>query len=105
MKLKDEELWKTGRANNSAGYGKAIYDYAEAWANLIEAELINGATLAEVAETTSRVADTDGITGFMYGAAVHTLAHVWEHGDELRKWHNEKYGAPNTKGTVVINIG
>lgn len=35
-------------------------------------------------------ADTDGVTGFMYGAAVSILARVWVHGDLLRRWHNLK---------------
>ncbi len=47
-----------------------------------------GRKLEDVAEATSREADTNGITGFMYGAAVSTLAQVWEHGEQLRRWHN-----------------
>ena len=50
--------------------------------------MTNGAKLKDIAEESNREADTERITGFMYGAAVSTLAGVWEHGEELRRWHN-----------------
>jgi len=50
--------------------------------------MAKGKKLEEIAHSTSHKADTDGITGFMYGAAVETLANVWEHGEALRQWHN-----------------
>lgn len=90
MKLKDEAGWNEGRAHNQDGYGKAIFDYAEAWADLMEARLADGAKLEQIAEQTSHEADAEGITGFMHGAAVTVLAHCWEHGEELRRWHNLK---------------
>ena len=54
----------------------------------MEARLAEGATIADISHETSRTADTEGITGFMYGAAVDLLARHWEHGEELRLWHN-----------------
>jgi hypothetical protein len=91
MKLKNAEDWNKAIGANppSEPYGHRVITYAEDWANFMERDMANGATLAECAERTSREADTDGITGFMYGAAVSTLAHVWEHGEELRRWHNK----------------
>jgi len=47
-----------------------------------------GETIKQCAKETSHEADTDGITGFMYGVAVSALSHCWEYGDELRRWHN-----------------
>jgi len=88
MKIRDAEAWKLGLANNQDPYGAAVYQYAETWANLMEARMAEGATLADIAQSTSHEADTGGITGFMYGCAVATLAHCWEHGEELRRWHN-----------------
>ena len=35
-------------------------------------------------------ADTDGITGFMYGMATSILARSRVHGEALRRWHNLK---------------
>ena len=54
----------------------------------MEAQLAAGKTLAECAKKTSHSADTEGITGFMYGVAVSVLAACWTHGEELRRWHN-----------------
>lgn len=56
----------------------------------MEARMVNGEKIADMADTTSHEADTDGITGFMYGCAVKALAYFWEHGEELRIWHNLK---------------
>ena len=90
MKYKDaeaEELWETGLSNNDDPYGAEIYRYARAWAEQMEAEMgdvFDGA----IAKSAARSADTEGITGFMYGAAVSTLSHTWVMGEELRQWHN-----------------
>ena len=88
MKTRDTELWITWLVNNQDGYGKGIMDFAERWANLMEDKMNAGEHLEDIAKSTSFEADTEGITGFMYGAAVSTLASVWEHGEELRRWHN-----------------
>jgi hypothetical protein len=100
MKLCEASRWDEYVANNTDGYGKGIIDYAEAWANLMERRMALGATLEDCAKQASHDADTDGITGFMYGAAVQTLATSWEHGEALRRWHNADYGQPNAKGTL-----
>ena len=90
MKLRDADGWKKANDANppSEPYGHRVITYAEDWANAMECEMALGRRLEDVAKATSREADTDGITGFMYGAAVSTLAEVWEHGDALRRWHN-----------------
>ena len=74
-----------------------------------------GDELEDIAEETSHSADTDGITGFMYGAAVSTLASSWKHGERLRCWHNldtqlgnEGKRANESGGTLnpaILNIG
>ncbi len=111
MKIKQGEQanWdKCVEVNSKDPYSARCVSYAKDWAELMEAEIAKGKTVAEVAAATSRVADTDGITGFMYGAAASTLSHVWEHGEELRRWHNkdvagEEQGekANATPGAVV----
>lgn len=55
----------------------------------------------EVAERTSREADIDGLTGFMYSAAVSVLSSTWVHGEMLRKWHNKSYGVAESEEGVV----
>lgn len=90
MKLKDETGWKETVDNNQDPYGKGVVTYAERWADMMEQEMAAGKPLAEIAQKTSDRADTEGITGFMYGCAVSTLSQVWEHGEELRRWHNLK---------------
>ena len=74
MKIKHEIKWKSYVEKNTDPYGKACVDYALAWANLMEARMADGAEIAAIAKETSHEADTDGITGFMYGAAVSMLS-------------------------------
>lgn len=89
MQLKDAALWQRCLDNNQDFYGAGINAFANRWALLMEAEIEKGATVADCAEEMNRQADTEGITGFMYGAAVSTLAAVWIHGEDLRRWHNK----------------
>ena len=88
MKLKDETGWNKAVAANNDPYGSCCIRYCEAWANLMEAYMADGATLEDIAKKASYEADHEGITGFMYGCAVGLLSHVWEHGEALRRWHN-----------------
>jgi len=90
MQLKDAVGWEKAKAANTDAYGGRVISYAEDWANFMEREMAAGQTLEACAKATSREADTDGITGFMYGAAVSILAAVWQHGEALRRWHNLK---------------
>jgi hypothetical protein len=73
---------------NTDGYGSAVIRFAERWASLMEDELAKGFKLADFARQISHIADTEGISGFMYGAAVSFLSQTWEHGEDLRRWHN-----------------
>ena len=89
MQLKNATLWQQCLDNNQECYGSAINVFANRWALLMEAKIREGVTVAECADAMSRQADTQGITGFMYGAAVAALAAVWVHGEDLRRWHNK----------------
>ena len=94
MKFTDgKALWEKWLENNQDEYGAAIYAYAKSWAELMEKEMPEDCSdvdkfLRENASTLSHKADVEGITGFMYGAAVSILASTWIHGEALRRWHN-----------------
>jgi hypothetical protein len=102
-------------------YGNAIHRYASEWATRMEDEykVVHGGVpikfavdmrelnpnleewLKEHAERLSQAADDEGITGFMYGSAVHLLKRCWVAGDALNDWHNAKYEKPKgASGTV-----
>lgn len=91
MILRDAEGWQQANLANpsSEPYGHRVMTYAEDWANAMEREMVKGRSIAESAKETSHEADTDGITGFMYGCAISILSRVWEHGEALRRWHNK----------------
>jgi hypothetical protein len=115
MLIADEKIWNEWIENNKDSYGSAVIRYAKAWAELMEERINSGEKLEDIAEETSQIADTEGITGFMYGAAVSTLAGSWKYGEQLRRWHNldtqiaDEGEKANEKGTVlnpaVLNIG
>jgi len=93
MKLKtgmEGEYVSWVKQNSKDPYSKAVVDYTERWALLMEAAVSGGAKLEDIADPTSSTADTEGITGFMYGCAVGALASFWEFGEQLRRWHNIK---------------
>jgi hypothetical protein len=90
MTLADAEGWGKAKAANSDPYGGAVMTYADRWARMMEARMAKGERIADIADECSHLADEEGITGFMYGAAVSTLARVWKHGEALRMWHNLK---------------
>lgn len=81
-------------------YGNIVIVAAERWAEAMEEALAGNAdldfpsvvTVGDIADSAFRSVDQDlgslGLTGFQYGAAVSILAKVWEHGEELRRWHN-----------------
>ena|SRR5271157_5388234 len=121
-----EQEYADWKAKNTDPYSARIFTYAEDWANFMEQAIIEDKTnVAEVgavakfitdnAERFSRIADTDGITGFMYGAAVAVLAKCWIYGEQLRLWHNivtqigdEGLKANRTGGVLnpaILNIG
>lgn len=88
--LSDAEGWQKSKDANRDGYGGGVLTFAEQWARLMQLELANGAKLEDIAHATSSEADTESITGFMYGCAVSILSKCWAHGEALRRWHNLK---------------
>ena len=107
MKLKNEQEYLDWKAKNNDSYGRAIFGYAEAWADLMEQEIKQGKEVKDIAEAASDEADICGITGFMHGMAVSILSQCWIYGEELRKWHNGEYNCTG-EGTVnpaIMTIG
>lgn len=95
-----EEKYVNCKSNQSDGYEKDCFIYAENWAALMQIELVNGKKLTDIYKITSFEADTEGITGYMYDMAVNILSQFWKHGEELRKLHNKEYGK---EGDGVVN--
>jgi hypothetical protein len=115
LDLADPDGWAKFVAANDDGYGSGVVRYAEAWARLMQARMARGAELEAVASEASHDADTEGITGFMYGCAVGMLARCWRHGERLRRWHNldTQIGAEGEKANesggvlnpALLNVG
>ena len=106
------DKWST---NNHDPYGARIVSYAVEWGRLMQVRMSEGETLVECADAASKDCDYDGITGFMYGAAVQVLSGCWKHGEALRRWHNgetqigDEGDKANTEGGVlnpaIMSIG
>lgn len=88
MQTADQARWDNFVAINDDPYGSGVVRFAERWAEAMEAAMATGESLEDCAKRTSHEADTEGITGFMYGCAVAELSMSWVHGDQLRRWHN-----------------
>lgn len=100
MKVKDIKVYEDWKANNTDFYGRGIFKYAEKWADLMEEQIEKGKFVRDIAKDLSNKADTDGITGYMYGASVSILSQCWIYGEELRNWHNKEY---DYKGEGTVN--
>jgi hypothetical protein len=143
MKLKEPEAWEEQRRMNppptgydydprgwpehfedeerGTAYGACVIFAAETWADEMERVMAQreGTTVADVAQVCfsymNEIMDRWGLTGFQYGAVVAILSHVWEHGEELRVWHNldtqlgDEGEKANEEGGVlnpaIINVG
>ncbi len=101
LDLSDIEGWKKSREANSDGYGGAAMDYAEGWGKLMQIEVSKGKTIEWCYGYTQDGLGFLGISGFQFGCAVGILSQTWKHGEELRKYHNKKYGVPEDKEGVV----
>lgn len=99
-----EQRYKDWYNKQSNSYGRACFTYAERWAEMIEVMIKEPGDAMNIISTNanrlSHDADVEGITGFMYGCAVSILTQFWVYGEELRKWHNERY---NYDGDGVVN--
>lgn len=92
MKIKEcekENYKKYVELNSQDPYSKATVEYAECWANLMEEKINSGSKVIDIAKITSDEADTEGITGFMFGCAARALLSFWEYGDELKEWYDK----------------
>lgn len=89
MKVQNKKGYDEWRELNTKDfYSGGVVAYLERWADLMEEGIAAGKKLEDIAKATSHEADTDGITGFMYGCAVSILAEYWFYGEALRRWHN-----------------
>lgn len=88
MKVKDQQAYDDYVNNNTDPYGSGVVRFERRWADLMEHCIEDGESVEQCAKATATEADTEGITGFMYGCAVDSLAHHWVYGEELRRWHN-----------------
>lgn len=87
MSLRDEAGWKRFvEVYSTDVYNAYILRYAERWACLMEDRLTKGDTIEQCAKETSALADTEGISGYIYGVAVAALTQVWVHGEQFRHW-------------------
>ncbi len=88
MKIKEgkEDVFENWRKNNQDPYGVEVFEYAERWATLMEKARDNRGvvfSMAEVADETSKKADTTGISEPQHNWAKSLLRVCWEHGSEL----------------------
>lgn len=100
LEFKDKAGWDNSREVNNDGYGGAAMDYAEVWAKKMQLRISAGETVAECADYSQLGLGYLGITGFQFSCAVGILTQTWKHGEELRVWHNSKYGH---SGKGVVN--
>lgn len=89
MKVKSQERWGGILRDNSGGYQRIILEFAEQWADRMEAGLLPGKRVEEVADLA--LAETGKKpTRLQLAQAVIALVEVWEYGDALRRWYKDR---------------
>lgn len=106
--VKETEIWETcKRVNSKDAYSKAVIRYTIIWTQYMEYLIQKyGMKISEIWDRCSNLADVDGVTGFMYGAAASIISRVWQYGEEFRKYYNSKwnYSGPGTVNPAVLTI-
>ena len=96
--LKDEVLWnRCVEIDKNDEYSARCVSFAHDWAIGMQRHIPPGADAEQItrsialnAANEASKADYDGITGFMYSAAVTMLSQCWLYGEDLRRWHNKE---------------
>jgi|GEM_PF-3112677 len=84
MSVGNKAAWESYINTNNTPYGKAILSFTDRWGALMEKELAAGKPLdAAMVAKTADAADTEGLSGYMYGVARKLIVQVWENGPEL----------------------
>ena len=97
--ISDWETYK--RVNSGESYGRGIIRYATTWVQYMEYLTKKyGMKMSEIWDRCSDLANVDGVTGFMYGAAASIISQVWQFGEEFRKCYNSKW---NYSGAGTVN--
>ena len=106
--VKETEIWETcKRVKSKDAYSKAVIRYTIIWTQYMEYLIQKyGMKISEIWDRCSNLADVDGVTGFMYGAAASIISRVWQYGEEFRKYYNSKwnYSGPGTVNPAVLTI-
>lgn len=103
--ISDWETYK--RVNSGESYGRGIISYATIWVQYMEYLTKKyGMKMSEIWDRCSDLANVDGVTGFMYGAAASIISRVWQFGEEFRKCYNSKwnYSGAGTVNPAVLTI-
>lgn len=100
IKAKNGEVTFRGTKNNIIAEAVTVLHALKEELSEEEYKMVIMKCFADNADRLSREADTEGITGFMYGCAVSILSQCWEYGEYLRKWHNKEY---DYDGKGVVN--
>ena len=107
VKTTSKSEWEKCKRANTEDYGKAIISYATLWIQYMEYLTKRyGMSISKIWNECSNLADIEGVTGFMYGAAASMISRVWKHGEEFRKLYNSKWGyyGEGTVNPAVLTI-
>lgn len=83
MQFSNRKLFESLRTANTDDYGRTVVRFAEKWADLMESELAQDKSLAEIARTTSQQIGIE-ISGAQFSVALNTLSQTWKYGAGLR---------------------
>lgn len=85
MKLSNEAFWQEIARNNTDSYGRAVLQFAQTWAELMEQRMEAQETVESCFKPTADAANAMfGVTGAMVWQATQVLAECWAYGQQLK---------------------
>ena len=96
----EDEYKQYVEVNKNDMYSRAIVDWGEDMARVLESKLEEGKQIPDCMREALRQTD-DGYTGFMYDCMISALGKFWLHGDEVLKWHNREHIPDQAKADAL----
>lgn len=109
LEFKDDEakvIWeKWVETNSNSDYGLGVVIYARRWAKYMQHLMKKHNKLVfEIADNASYESGVGSMSESMKLYAIEILSKCWKHGEELRKWHNGKFGYEDIDSVVNPSV-
>lgn len=91
MDFIDPMGWENERMLTRDPQWERVRQYSERWARLMQLEMLQGRSIAQVAQRCAKEADIEAISSLELKSAANILWMYWRHGEELCRWYDSEH--------------